>query len=111
MVARIWHGWTRPELADTYEHLLRTEIIPGIRAKHVPGFRSIQLLRRRAESGAQEVEFVTLMLFDSWEAVRAFAGPDPERAYVPESARRVLERFDDRSQHYDVRDLPSESAD
>jgi len=110
MVVRIWHGWTTPELADTYENLLRTEIIPGIRAKQVPGFRSIRLLRRRVEPGAPEVEFVTLMRFDSWEAVRAFAGPDPELAYVPESARRVLKRFDDRSQHYDVRDLPDEPA-
>jgi len=110
MVVRIWHGWTRPERADAYEALLFGEVIPGIRAKHVPGFRSIQVLRRRHVAGADEVEFVTIMTFDSWEAVRAFAGNDPERAYVPDAARRVLKRFDERSQHYDVREEPVSDA-
>ncbi len=104
MIVRIWHGWTTLERADAYEELLRREIIPGILAKNVPGFRSIQLLRRRQVSAA-EVEFVTMMTFDSWEAVRAFAGDDPELAYVPESARRILARFDERSAHYDLRHI------
>jgi catechol 2,3-dioxygenase-like lactoylglutathione lyase family enzyme len=105
MIVRIWHGWTTPELADEYEGLLRREIIPGIRAKDVPGFLSIQLMRHEPGSGETEVEFVTIMTFASWDAVRTFAGDDPERAYVPESARRVLSRFDDRSRHYEIRDV------
>ena len=44
------------------------------------------------------------MSFDSWDAVRAFAGDDFERAYVPASARAVLARFDERSAHYEVRE-------
>lgn len=101
MIVRIWHGWTEPANADTYEHLLRETIFPGIAARNVAGYRGIQLLRRPLDTG--EVEFVTLMTFDSLDDVRAFAGDDYETAYVPPQARAVLKRFDERSQHYDVR--------
>lgn len=100
MICRIWHGWTMPGNADTYEALLRKEIFVGIRNRHISGFRSIQLLRRGV---GEEVEFVTIMLFDSLDAVREFAGEDYEVAVVPEKARAVLSRFDIRSQHYEVR--------
>ena len=100
MISRIWHGWTKPENADTYEALLKDEIFVGIQNRQIVGFRGIQLLRR--DVGA-EVEFVTIMAFDSLEAVRAFAGEDYEVAVVPPKARAVLARFDERSQHYDVR--------
>jgi hypothetical protein len=43
------------------------------------------------------------MWFASWEAVKAFAGEDHEKAYVPASAQAVLARFDERSQHYEIR--------
>jgi antibiotic biosynthesis monooxygenase (ABM) superfamily enzyme len=100
MIARIWHGWTTQANADIYEALLREEIFAGIQARNIPGFRKIELLRR--DLGA-EVEFVTIMAFDSLDAVRAFAGEDYEAAVVPPKARAVLVRFDQRSQHYDVR--------
>jgi len=102
MVGRIWHGWTTVENADTYETLLKEEIFPGIEAKKVAGYREIQLFRRPIEN--DEVEFITVMWFDSWEAVKAFAGEDYERAYVPPKAREVLKRFDERSQHYELRE-------
>jgi heme-degrading monooxygenase HmoA len=102
MVARIWHGWTTNENADVYERLLREEILPGIAAKGVEGYKQIQLLKRELPSG--EVEFTTIMWFDSWDAVKEFAGEDYELAHVPAKARAVLARFDERSQHYDVRD-------
>ncbi len=101
MVSRIWHGWTTPENADTYENLLRTEIFPGIASKNVFGYRGIQLLRRPLDD---EIEFITIMWFESWDSVKQFAGEDYERAYVPSKARKVLSRFDDRSQHYDIRE-------
>lgn len=100
MIARIWHGWTTPADADTYESLLQDEIFPGIFAKGVEGLESIDLLRRAA---GDEVEFVTVMWFATPEALRAFAGEDEEAAYVPASARKVLRRFDQRSAHYQVR--------
>jgi len=101
MIGRIWHGYTTPENADTYEDLLREEIFIGIRDRHIPGFQEIQLFRR---SLGDEVEFITIMWFDSIEAVAAFAGEDYEVAVVPPKARLVLKRFDARSQHYEVRE-------
>ncbi len=102
MITRIWHGWTKPENADVYENLLKTEIFPGIAAKNIPGYRSIELLRRPV---GDEVEFITMMRFDSLQAVKDFVGEDYETAYVPEKARKVLARFDERSQHYETREL------
>ncbi|MBU0490617.1 MAG: antibiotic biosynthesis monooxygenase [Chloroflexi bacterium] len=100
MIARIWHGWTTPGNADQYEVLLKEEVFVGIQNRHIRGFKSIQLLRRQVD---EEVEFVTVMLFDSLDAVREFAGEDYELAVVPEKARAVLSRFDERSQHYELR--------
>jgi heme-degrading monooxygenase HmoA len=100
MISRIWHGWTTLENADAYEALLKEEIFVGIQDRHISGYRGIQLLRR---SLTDEVEFVTIMQFDSLEAVRAFAGEDHEIAVVPPKARTLLARFDPRSQHYEVR--------
>jgi antibiotic biosynthesis monooxygenase (ABM) superfamily enzyme len=101
MIGRIWHGWTTPRNADAYEGLLKTQVFPGIVARKIPGFRRIELLRRAA---GDEVEFVTVMWFDSMEAVRAFAGEQCEVAVVPEAARAVLKRFDATSKHYEVRE-------
>ncbi|MDM7915867.1 MAG: antibiotic biosynthesis monooxygenase [Candidatus Eisenbacteria bacterium] len=101
MIARIWHGWTTPANAGVYENMLKEEIFSGIHGRHIRGLRNIELLRRDA---GIEVEFITIMHFDSLDAVREFAGEDYEAAVVPEKARRVLARFDDRSQHYDVRE-------
>ena len=100
MISRIWHGWTIPSNADTYEKLLKEEIFIGIQSRHIRGFKGIQLLRREIN---EEVEFITIMLFDSLKAVREFAGEDYEVAVVPEKARAILSRFDERSQHYEVR--------
>jgi len=102
MIARIWHGWTAAEDADAYERLLKEEIFPGIAAKKVRGYQGIRLLRRSVSPN--EVEFVTIMWFDSWQAVKQFAGEDYEQAVVPPKARAVLSRFDERSQHYEVRE-------
>jgi hypothetical protein len=101
MISRIWHGYTRPDDADTYEALLRDEIFTGIEERSIDGFREIQLFRRDV---GDAVEFVTVMWFDSWDAVRVFAGEDYEVAFVPPAAREVLARFDERSQHYEVRE-------
>lgn len=101
MIGRVWHDWTTPENGDVYEHLLKTEIFPGIASKSVQGYHSIQLLRRPS---GEEIEFMTIMWFESLEAVKKFAGEDYETAYVPIKAREVLARYDERSQHYEVRE-------
>jgi len=69
MISRIWHGWTTPANADGYEALLKSEIFVGIRDRRFERCRGIQLLRRPL---GDEVEFVTIVWFDSIEAVRAW---------------------------------------
>jgi len=96
MIARIWHGWTTHENANKYEELLRSEVLPGIH--RVPGFQGAHLLRR--DAGA-EVEFITLCYFDNLDSVRAFAGKDYTVAVVLPEARKLLKRFDLRSEHYE----------
>jgi heme-degrading monooxygenase HmoA len=100
MISRIWHGWTTPANADAYESLLKSEIFIGIQERRIVGYRGIQLFRRNL---GDEVEFMTVMWFESIEAVRAFAGEDDEVAVVPPKAREWLKRFNARSQHYQVR--------
>ena len=96
MITRIWHGWTTPANAQVYEKLLLDEIFTGIAARRIAGYRGISLCRREA------VEFVTIMWFDSLDAVRAFAGEDYAAAVVPPKARAVLSRFDAVSAHYET---------
>jgi antibiotic biosynthesis monooxygenase (ABM) superfamily enzyme len=99
MISRVWHGWTTPANADTYEALLKSEIFVGIKERDIPGYHGIQLFRRNA---GDEVEFITIMYFDSIESVRIFAGEDYEACVVLPQARAVLSHFDQRSQHYEV---------
>lgn len=102
MIARLWHGWTTSTNADAYEYLARKEIFPDVAAQRIDGYRGYQLLRRTLPSG--EVEFVTMMWFDSLDKVKAFAGENYELAVVPPKARAVLARFDERAAHYEIRE-------
>jgi len=97
MLARIWHGWTKPEHADAYETLLRANVLPGI--TRVSGYHGAYLMRR---SVGDEVEFVTMTIFDDLESVRAFAGEDYTRAVIHEEAGKLLTRYDEHSTHYDI---------
>jgi len=99
MIARIWHGWTAPGDADAYQRLLETEVLPGIAALGVPGFLGVDVLRR---DDGDEIEFVTFMRFESLDDIRRLAGEDAEKAYVPDAARALLSRFEDRTQHYEI---------
>jgi heme-degrading monooxygenase HmoA len=100
MILRIWHGWTPRHNADAYEALLKEEIFVGIGNRRIQGYRGIELLRR---DDRDEVEFITIMRFDTLASVREFAGADYEAAVVPAAAQALLSRFDARSQHYELR--------
>jgi hypothetical protein len=100
MISRIWHGYTSKANADVYENLLKTEIFPGIENKKIKGYKAIQLLRRDLKN---EVEFTTIMWFESIESVKQFVGTDYETVYVPDKARTVLSRFDKKSIHSELR--------
>lgn len=97
-IKRIWHGWTSPENAGPYQELLHKEIFPGIEAKNVDGYRSVELFRRELKD---EVEFVTIMTFDSLQDVKKFQGKEYEKSYVPDSARKLLKRWDQVAAHYE----------
>lgn len=100
MIERIWHGWTEPADADEYERRLREEIAAAFADRDIDGYHGIRLLRREADG---EVEFVTIMRFESLDDVRAFAGEEYTEAHVPPEAREVLSRYDDHAEHYEVR--------
>ena len=101
MICRLWRGWTTRKNADAYERVVRTEVIPGIEARNIPGFRHIDLMKRDL---GDEVEFQTLMWFDSLNAIKAFMGEDYTVSHVPVEARAVLNSFDDRAAHFEVLD-------
>ena len=88
MIARIWRGWTRADDADAYvEYLEQT----GMREyRQAPGNRGAWLLRR---PDGDRTEFVTLSFWESLDAVRGFAGDEPERAvFYPEDDRFLVAR-------------------
>ena len=97
MIARIWHGYTTPDHADAYESMLKPELLPGI--SKVPGYRGSYLMRRAL---GEEVEFITMLFFDSIENIRAVAGPDYETAVIPDVRRKHLHRWDAKASHYEV---------
>lgn len=98
MIARIWRGRTATRNADAYEAMLKPELLPGL--SRVRGFRGSYLLRRR--SHGDEVEFVTIILMDSLDDIRALAGPDYERSIVPEERKKYLVSHDGTAAHYEV---------
>lgn len=98
MIARVWHGYAKPEHADSYEAMLKPELLPGI--SKARGYRGSYLLRR--DLGA-EIEFITILLFDSIDDIRRAAGHDNyEASIIPEERRKYLTRFDTRAAHYEV---------
>ena len=100
MLSRIWRGWTTFENSAAYEALLKNEVFPSIQNRQLAGYLGIYLLRRNLE---MEAEFMTIMWFDSREAIRAFAGEDEEAAVVPPAAQTLLARFEERARHYEVK--------
>jgi len=98
MIARIWHGWTKPADANVYENMLRNEIFPSIAARNISGYHGAELFIR--EDG-NEVEFVTLLRFASREGVKEFAGADETRPVIYPGVEQLLTRME-RSQHYRI---------
>jgi len=91
MIARIWHGWTKSEDAKTYEQLLHDEIFPSIAARNIDGYRGAELFVCEADN---EVEFVTLLRFDSMDAVAEFAGPDASKPVIFPKAEPLITRME-----------------
>ena len=94
MIARLWRGRARtPDDADAYQRHVTTRVLPELEA--IDGHRGAQVLRRQEE-------FLVITFWESMDAIRRFAGEDPERAVVEPEARAVLAEFDDVVRHYEV---------
>lgn len=110
MICRLWRGWTSPENAHAYQALLSGEIMPGIRAKNIPGLLAHQALKRETlgEDGTPEIEHMTLIWFETLEDVKGFVGQDYTIANMPAAAKAILKRWDQRVLHFDVFDNPDQ---
>ncbi|PYK26694.1 MAG: antibiotic biosynthesis monooxygenase [Verrucomicrobia bacterium] len=98
MIARIWHGWTKRKDAKAYEEMLRDEIFPNIAARNIHGYRGAELFVRE---DSDEVEFVTLLRFDSMDAVMEFAGPEASRPVIFPKAEALITRME-QARHYRI---------
>ncbi len=96
-VAREWRAVATPAGAAAYAAYFRSAMLPRLAA--VPGWRSGRLLHRRL---GDEVEIVAINIFDSIEAIRAFAGADAEAAVIPPEIKGMLSRYDERCTLYEV---------
>jgi antibiotic biosynthesis monooxygenase (ABM) superfamily enzyme len=98
MIGRIWRGWTKPADAEAYEKLLRDEILPSIAARKIDGYRGAELF---IHEDGDEVEFVTLLHFDSMDAAKEFAGVNASKPVMFPKARPLITRME-QAQHYRI---------
>ena len=98
MIARIWHGWTKHVDAKAYEEMLRDEIFPSIAARKISGYRGAELF---VHEDGDEVEFVTLLRFDSMDGVKQFAGADASKPVIFPKAEALISRMEP-ARHYRV---------
>jgi len=98
MIARIWHGWTKRTDAKTYENMLRDKIFPSIASRKIEGYRGAELFIREDDN---ETEFVTLLRFDSMDAVKEFAGADETKPVIFPRVEKLLTRMEP-ARHYRI---------
>jgi heme-degrading monooxygenase HmoA len=97
MISRHWKGTARPGQEARYVEHLRTDTFPKLR--EIGGFRGASILRRSVPKGT---EFLVVTLWNSLEAIRSFAGQNPETAVVPPSVQAMMTDYDRQAVHYDV---------
>ena len=100
-IIRTWRGWTTLKNAPIYEDMLINEVFPAVIRKGVDGLEKVSISTREKQD---EMEFFLVLQFDSLEAVKKFAGENYEKAYIPDNAERVLSRYDDTAQHFNLRE-------
>ncbi len=101
MIARYWSGDVPASRADDYQLYLEKTGIRDLNA--TPGNRGVYVLRR---TEGDRTRFVFVSLWDSLDAIRAFAGDDVEKArYYPEDREFLLE-MSPRVTHYEVAAAP-----
>jgi heme-degrading monooxygenase HmoA len=106
MIARVWSGAVRTTDADAYAAYIQGTGFAEY--GRTPGNRGAWLLRRDDKG---TTEFIALSLWDSFEAIRAFAGEDIEAAVLYPEDERYLIGGESRTAHYDVADFIPDHAD
>lgn len=97
MIARVWRGATLAEDGDAYAAYLEES---GMRhARELPGSHGTLVLRR---DRAGYTEFETILLFESMENVKEFAGDDLEAAVFFEEDERYLVEREMHVAHYEA---------
>lgn len=100
-IIRTWKGWTSIENGPIYEDMLINEVFPTVKKNGVDGLEKVSI---STEQKDDEVEFFLVLQFDSIESVKKFAGNDYSKAYIPENAQRVLKRYDETANHYELKE-------
>jgi len=97
LIARTWHGRVPKAKSDAYHAFLMRQALPDY--SKTPGNRGVYFFRR---DEGEVTHFLLTTLWDSYDAIRAFAGDDCERArYYPEDHGFLLE-FEPFVTHYEV---------
>jgi heme-degrading monooxygenase HmoA len=97
MIARIWTGFVREADRDVYYDYLKKTGLEEYGS--IPGNRGIQVLRRVRDG---KCEFTLITLWDSYDAIRAFAGDDFEKAKYYDQDKNYLLELDPHVKHYEV---------
>ena len=97
MIERVWKGWIHPDKLASYKEFLQNHFFPA--AHGIPGYLGARMSCRQA---GEEVEVMTITYFESFSAIKAFAGEDYEAAHVAPQARDLLSHWDERVTHYEA---------
>ena len=97
MIARFWRGYTKHNNASEYQNFLLKTFLP--RLHRLNGYKKSYVLRN---DKAHDVEFVVITLWESFEAIKEFAGPNLHTPVIAPEAEKLLTRFDEQAKHYNV---------
>ena len=99
-IIRTWKGWTTHKNAPIYEDMLINEVFPAVKRKGVVGLEKVSISTLKNKD---EIEFFLVLQFDSLDSVKMFAGENYKMAYIPENAKRVLSRYDNTADHFELK--------
>jgi len=100
-IIRTWKGWTTLENAPIYEALLINEVFPAVKKKGVDGLEKVSISTMKKKD---EMEFFLILQFESFDAVKKFAGESYQKAYIPDNAKRILKRYGVFADHFELRE-------
>jgi len=97
LISRHWKGVAKSEEADNYIHHLRNKTFPEL--ARIDGFVRASILRRSTREGT---EFLVVTTWQSFEAIRRFAGESVNTAVVPPEVQEMMLKYDREVTHYEI---------